>query len=53
MQDIWLTWTPSGRLGGLNVALGVDNLLDADYIPYQSALVAPGRNVRAALSYSF
>jgi len=53
VQDIWLTWTPGGRLAGLDVSLGVDNLLDADYIPYQSVLVAPGRNVRAAVRYSF
>ncbi|MBK1630445.1 TonB-dependent receptor [Thiohalocapsa halophila] len=53
VQDIWLTWSPAGQLAGLSIDLGVDNLFDADYTPFQSALKAPGRNIKASLRYAF
>jgi hemoglobin/transferrin/lactoferrin receptor protein len=53
VQDIWLTWNGSGQLAGLSLDLGVDNVFDADYTPYQSALVAPGMNLKAAVRYAF
>ncbi|WP_082674101.1 TonB-dependent hemoglobin/transferrin/lactoferrin family receptor [Thiohalocapsa sp. ML1] len=53
VQDIWLTWSPGGRLAGLNLDLGVDNLFDATYTPYQTVLMAPGRNLKAGVRYAF
>ncbi len=53
VQDIWLTWSPGGRLAGLNLDLGVDNLFNADYTPYQAVLKAPGRNIKATVRYAF
>jgi hemoglobin/transferrin/lactoferrin receptor protein len=53
VQDIWLTWRPADTLDGLSLELGVDNLLDEDYLPYLSALKSPGRNIKAAISYRF
>jgi hemoglobin/transferrin/lactoferrin receptor protein len=53
VQDIWLTWSPGGRLTGLNLDLGVDNLFDAAYTPYQTVLMAPGRNLKAGVRYAF
>jgi hemoglobin/transferrin/lactoferrin receptor protein len=54
VQDIWLSWDPVGSpLAGLGVDVGVDNLFDADYTPYLSALQAPGRNIKVSVSYRF
>ena len=54
VHDLNLSWVPrQGAFEGLRIDAGIDNLSDVDYRPHLSALKAPGRNVRAALSYSF
>ncbi len=53
VHDLWLTWKPADRLAGFSLELGVDNLFDEDYQPYLSSLQAPGRNIKAAVSYRF
>ncbi len=54
VHDLNLSWVPrQGMFEGLRIDAGIDNLSDVDYRPHLSALRAPGRNVRAALSYSF
>lgn len=53
VHDLWLTWKPAGKLAGLSLQLGADNLFDEDYQPYLSELKAPGRNIKVALSYRF
>ena len=52
----WITWnaTMSGKLGdGIVVQLAVYNILDTQYRTFASGINAPGRNVQAALKYSF
>jgi hemoglobin/transferrin/lactoferrin receptor protein len=54
VHDLNLSWVPrQGAFEGLRIDAGIDNLSDVDYRSHLSALKAPGRNVRAALSYSF
>lgn len=53
IHDLRLTWKPADSLAGFSLELGVDNLLDEDYRPYLSALKAPGRNIKAMVSYRF
>ncbi|WPL17091.1 Heme/hemopexin utilization protein C precursor [Thiorhodovibrio winogradskyi] len=54
LYDLWLSWNPaSGRGQGPSLNLAVDNLLDADYQPYLSALPGPGRNIKLTLAYRF
>lgn len=50
VHDIWLRWQP---VTSLTLDFGVDNLLDEDYAPYLSSLTAPGRNIKAAITYRF
>jgi hemoglobin/transferrin/lactoferrin receptor protein len=52
----WITWnaTMSGKLGdGIVAQLAVYNILDTQYRTFASGINAPGRNVQAALKYSF
>lgn len=54
VHDIGLSWVPRhASFKGLRIDAGIDNLTDVDYRQHLSVLKAPGRNVRAALSYSF
>lgn len=50
LHDIWLRWRPVTQL---TLDVGVDNLFDEDYQPYLSSLTAPGRNIKATVSYQF
>lgn len=50
--DIYLVWAPTtGRLEGLRVDLGVDNISDADYNVVAAGVSQPGRNIKAAISW--
>jgi hemoglobin/transferrin/lactoferrin receptor protein len=55
--DLFATWTPgdhmlNGRLHGLRLDAGVDNVTDRDYQPYQAGVSAPGRNFKVLASYT-
>ncbi len=50
--DVYLVWQPDGgRLDGLRVDLGVDNVTDADYEVVFAGVSQPGRNYKAAVSW--
>ena len=52
--DLYATWAPlDGPLSGLRVDVGVDNVGDTDYEVVSAGVSEPGRNFRAAVSYSF
>jgi hemoglobin/transferrin/lactoferrin receptor protein len=55
--DVFATWQPGetifgGRLQGLRIDVGVDNIGDQDYEPFQQGVSAPGRNFKALASYA-
>ncbi len=57
LLDLYATWAPGdatfdGRLRGLRIDAGVDNVTDADYTPYQAGVSAPGRNFKVLASYT-
>ena len=54
VHDIGLSWVPRhASFKGLRIDAGIDNITDVDYRQHLSVLKAPGRNAKAALSYSF
>lgn len=57
IADLYASWAPGdrvlgGRLKGLRIDAGVDNVGDADYAPYQAGVSAPGRNAKILASYT-
>jgi len=51
--DLYAVWTPSaGPLKGLRIDLGVDNVADTSYERVFAGVVAPGRNFKAAASWT-
>jgi hemoglobin/transferrin/lactoferrin receptor protein len=56
LLDLYASWTPhalwGGVLSGLRVDVGIDNVSDVRYEPYQAGVVAPGRNVKILASYA-
>lgn len=54
VHNLNLNWVPQqGAFKGLRVDAGIDNLTDVDYRQHLSLLQAPGRNLKASLSYLF
>ncbi len=56
--DLYASWQPGddildGRLRGLRIDAGVDNLTDEDYSSYAQGVSAPGRNAKVLASYTF
>ncbi|MEL7320278.1 MAG: TonB-dependent receptor, partial [Pseudomonadota bacterium] len=53
VNDIYLVFEPeSGPLKGVRLDLGVDNVADADFEVVFVGVSQPGRNFKAALSWS-
>ena len=53
VNDLYLVFEPeSGPLKGFRVDLGVDNVADADFEVVFAGVSQPGRNFKAALSWS-
>jgi hemoglobin/transferrin/lactoferrin receptor protein len=56
LLDLYATWAPrqilGGRLKGLRIDFGVDNVTGEDYEPYAAGVGAPGRNVKLLASYT-
>ncbi|HEY0283053.1 MAG TPA: TonB-dependent hemoglobin/transferrin/lactoferrin family receptor [Rhizomicrobium sp.] len=56
LLDLYATWAPrellGGKLKGLRVDFGVDNVTDEDYTPYAAGVSAAGRNVKVLASYT-
>ena len=54
--DLYATWQPSdvlgGKLRGLRIDAGVDNVGNVDYEPFQSGVSAAGRNLKVLVSYA-
>lgn len=54
--DVFATWQPDevlgGHLRGLRIDLGVDNVGDTDYEPFQAGVSARGRNFKVLASYT-
>lgn len=61
VSDLAMSWTPGGKLKGLEGALGVYNLFDKNYVSHTSRLAygsgiadyEPGRNVKLSVSWKF
>lgn len=51
--DIYAVWEPQfDALAGIRVDLGIDNITDADYEVVNAGVSEPGRNFKAALSWT-
>ncbi len=58
LLDLFASWIPGadildGRLHGLRVDAGIDNVTDENYVPSMQGVSAPGRNVKVAGSYTY
>ena len=58
LLDLYASWHPAddilgGKLRGLRIDAGVDNVTDADYAPYAQGVSAPGRNFKVLTSYTY
>ncbi len=58
LLDLYATWAPgkdilNGRLNGLRIDAGVDNVTDVGYAPYEQGVGAPGRNAKVLASYTY
>ncbi|HEY0104741.1 MAG TPA: TonB-dependent receptor [Rhizomicrobium sp.] len=58
LLDLYATWEPgadvlAGRLRGLRVDAGIDNVTDADYAPYAQGVSAAGRSAKVLASYTY
>jgi hemoglobin/transferrin/lactoferrin receptor protein len=56
--DLYATWAPandilSGKLHGLRIDAGVDNVTNENYAPYAQGVSAAGRNFKVLSSYTF
>lgn len=51
--DVYAVWQPAdGMLKGVRLDLGVDNITDEDYEVVAAGVSEPGRNYKAAISYT-
>ena len=51
--DIYVVWEPQiGALEGVRIDLGIDNITDADFEVVNAGVSQPGRNYKAAISWS-
>lgn len=58
LLDLFASWAPGddllgGKLDGLRIDAGVDNVADEDYDPTRAGVSAPGRNFKMLASYTF